>query len=98
MIFSLVWLKPRSAALCPACQAKHKPAMLGRRRRGNVMRFPRRQFLQFAAGASALPFTPWMARADSYPNRSVRFIVPFPPGGASDPVARVLGGRLAEVW
>jgi tripartite-type tricarboxylate transporter receptor subunit TctC len=39
-----------------------------------------------------------MARADSYPNRSMRFVVPFPPGGASDPVARVLGGRLAEIW
>jgi tripartite-type tricarboxylate transporter receptor subunit TctC len=39
-----------------------------------------------------------MARADSYPDRSVRFVVPFPPGGASDPVARVLGGRLAEIW
>ena len=62
------------------------------------MRLPRRQFLQFAAGASALPFAPWLARADTYPSRSVRFIVPFPPGGASDPVARVLGGRLAEVW
>jgi tripartite-type tricarboxylate transporter receptor subunit TctC len=62
------------------------------------MRLPRRHFLIFAAGASALPFIPWIARADSYPNRSVRFIVPFPPGGASDPVARVLGGRLAEVW
>ncbi len=62
------------------------------------MRLPRRQFLQFAASACALPFASLMARANSYPNRSVRFVVPFPPGGASDPVARVLGGRLAEIW
>jgi tripartite-type tricarboxylate transporter receptor subunit TctC len=62
------------------------------------MRLPRRQFLQFAASASALPFASLMARADGYPDRTVRFVVPFPPGGASDPVARVLGGRLAEIW
>src|SRR5450432_712189 len=65
---------------------------------GKAMRLPRRRFLQFAAGVSALPFASLAARADTYPNRFVRFIVPFPPGGASDPVARVLGGRLAEVW
>jgi tripartite-type tricarboxylate transporter receptor subunit TctC len=62
------------------------------------MRLPRRQFLQLAAAASALPLVSLSARAGAYPDRSVRFIVPFPPGGASDPVARVLGGRLAEVW
>src|SRR5476649_1353202 len=62
------------------------------------MRLPRRQFLQLAASACALPFVPFAAHAQTYPNRPVRFVVPFPPGGASDPVARVLGGRLAEVW
>src|SRR5476651_1254201 len=62
------------------------------------MRLPRRQFLQLAASACALPFVPFAAHAQTYPNRVVRFIVPFPPGGASDPVARVLGGRLSEIW
>jgi tripartite-type tricarboxylate transporter receptor subunit TctC len=65
------------------------------------MKLPRRQFLQLAANASVLPFLPFLsfaACAQTYPNRFVRFIVPFPPGGASDPVARVLGGRLAEIW
>ena len=62
------------------------------------MTFPRRRFLQLAAGASALPFVASAANAQAYPNRYVRFLVPFPPGGASDPVARVLGGRLSEVW
>jgi tripartite-type tricarboxylate transporter receptor subunit TctC len=62
------------------------------------MKFPRRRFLQLAAGAAALPLGSFTARAQIYPNRFVRFIVPFPPGGASDPVARVLAGRLSEVW
>ncbi len=62
------------------------------------MGLPRRQFLNLTAGALALPLVPFAARADTYPNRFVRFVVPFPPGGASDPVARVLGGRLAEIW
>jgi tripartite-type tricarboxylate transporter receptor subunit TctC len=39
-----------------------------------------------------------VARAQAYPNRYLRFIVPFPPGGATDPVARVLANRLSEVW
>lgn len=62
------------------------------------MTLARRRFLQLAAGAAALPAVPFAARAQTYPNRSVRFIVPFPPGGASDPVARVLGARLSEIW
>jgi len=34
--------------------------------------------------------------ADSYPQRPLRFIIPFPPGGANDIVARLLGPRLTE--
>ena len=62
------------------------------------MRLLRRRFLHLAAGAAALPLLPFAAKAQAYPDRYVRFIVPFPPGGASDPVARVLGARLAEIW
>ena len=34
------------------------------------------------------------AQAADWPNKPVRFIVPFPPGGTVDPLARLLGARL----
>lgn len=36
--------------------------------------------------------------ADAYPDRPVRFIVPFPPGGGTDAFARVVGSKLTEIW
>lgn len=33
-----------------------------------------------------------------YPSRSIHFIVPFPPGGSTDPSARLIGQKLAENW
>ncbi|NML46736.1 tripartite tricarboxylate transporter substrate binding protein [Ramlibacter sp. G-1-2-2] len=38
------------------------------------------------------------AHAEGYPDKAVRVIVPFPPGGGSDIVARLLGQRLSELW
>jgi tripartite-type tricarboxylate transporter receptor subunit TctC len=37
-------------------------------------------------------------RADSWPQRPVRLIVPFPPGGGTDAVGRILSARLSEIW
>jgi tripartite-type tricarboxylate transporter receptor subunit TctC len=34
----------------------------------------------------------------TYPNRAVRIVVPFPAGGPTDILARVIGQRLSEVW
>ena len=60
------------------------------------MKLPRRTFLHLAAGAAALPTLSRVASAQTYPTRPVRIIVGYPPGGANDTVARLLGQWLAE--
>jgi tripartite-type tricarboxylate transporter receptor subunit TctC len=60
------------------------------------MKLPRRNFLHLAAGAAALPAVSNIARAQAYPSRPVRLIVPIAPAGASDIVARLIGQWLSE--
>jgi tripartite-type tricarboxylate transporter receptor subunit TctC len=48
------------------------------------MKLPRRNFLHLAASAAALPAVSRLARAQAYPSRPVRVIVPVAAGGGSD--------------
>ncbi len=60
------------------------------------MNLPRRRFLHLAAGAAALPAVSRIARAQAYPTRPVRIIVPYAPAGAPDIVARMMAQWLSE--
>jgi tripartite-type tricarboxylate transporter receptor subunit TctC len=60
------------------------------------MKLPRRSFLHLAAGAAALPAASRLTRAQAYPARPVRVIVPFAPAGDTDLVARLIGQWLSE--
>ena len=61
-----------------------------------LLKISRRQFLHWAAGVAALPAFSRIARGQTYPSRPVRIIVGFPPGGAADITARLMGQWLSE--
>lgn len=57
------------------------------------------KFSAAVAGTLALllPTHPAIAQP-AYPTKSIRFIVPYPPGGSTDPMARLAATKLAERW
>ncbi len=60
------------------------------------MKLPRRNFLHLAAGAAALPALSRIAKAQAYPSRAIRWIVPFAVGGSATTLARLLEQWLSE--
>jgi tripartite-type tricarboxylate transporter receptor subunit TctC len=60
------------------------------------MKIPRRQFLHLAVGAVALPALSTIAKAQTYPTRPVRIVVPAAAGGVTDITARLIGQWLSE--
>jgi tripartite-type tricarboxylate transporter receptor subunit TctC len=50
------------------------------------------------ATAALLPSAVPAATTDNYPARPIRVIIPYPPGGTSDILARLIGGKLTESW
>jgi len=60
------------------------------------MMIVRRTFLRLAGSAALVPLGQTATRAQTYPGRPVRMIVPFGPGGPTDVPARLIGQKLSE--
>ena len=58
----------------------------------------RRSLIATSAGAALAAGLPLGAHAQAWPQRHVRLIVPFPPGGGTDNVGRIISARLSEIW
>ena len=64
-----------------------------------MRRIDRRHLIKLAATAlAAIALTGRAAHAQAWPSRPVRLIVPYPAGGGADTIARIVGGRLSEMW
>ena len=61
-----------------------------------MTKIPRRTFLQTAAGAALLPALPQLACAQAYPSKPIHLVVPVPPAGTFDIVARLVAQRLTQ--
>ena len=61
------------------------------------MKLRRRDFLQAAAGTAALPLLSRAARAQAFPSRVITIVVPYPAGGPTDTIARILADRMGTV-
>jgi tripartite-type tricarboxylate transporter receptor subunit TctC len=60
------------------------------------IRFARRTFLQVGAAAAVSPALSSFAKAESYPAKPVRLIVPTPPAGTFDIVGRLIANALSQ--
>jgi tripartite-type tricarboxylate transporter receptor subunit TctC len=63
-------------------------------RENDAMKLPRRRFLQLTAGAAALPAVSRIAWAQAYPTRPITIVVPYPAGGPTDTLTRILAEHV----
>ncbi|MCU4119644.1 tripartite tricarboxylate transporter substrate binding protein [Variovorax sp. N23] len=63
-----------------------------------LVRTARRVALGGALALAAVALLPSLAIAQSYPAKPIRIVVPFPPGGSTDLLARRIGEKLAAAW
>ncbi len=63
-----------------------------------LVRTARRVALGGALALAATALLPSLAYAQSFPTKPIRIVVPFPPGGSTDLLARRIGEKLAAVW
>ena len=67
--------------------------------RGNsIMRRYRFGAFVAAIACAALALSFGFAQAQSWPQKPVRIVVPFPPGGNTDGIARIVAQRFSEVF
>jgi tripartite-type tricarboxylate transporter receptor subunit TctC len=53
---------------------------------------------RFLVATMALGLLAGGAQAHTYPSKPIRLVVPFPPGGTTDILARTVGQKMTEVW
>src|SRR5688572_9530272 len=70
----------------------HEAGAPRRRTNGGTMPIPRHFF------AALLLMLPVAGNAADYPTKPIRLIVPYPPGGGNDTLARIFGQKLTESW
>ena len=58
----------------------------------------RRFMVRACTAAAALMPMPARTQSSAWPMRTVRMLVPFPPGGGADFIARLVGTGLADIW
>jgi tripartite-type tricarboxylate transporter receptor subunit TctC len=78
----------RGATYDPACDNKKQREM-------NLTTLTRRTLI-LGAAAAPLIAAPFVARAQSWPSGPIRVVVPFPPGGSTDSLARVVQAGLQQ--
>src|SRR5262245_41489954 len=87
---------PTSRTIAPnnGCEDREVEPMLTRRRFAGTLAAS----AVMTTGGLARPAFSQTPAPQVWPNRHVRLIVPFVPGGATDVIARMIGNRLSEVW